>query len=449
MLQDLITEITRDPLDPSAPSIGHQPPKPVSFYLHSSRPAFYLSEGLACSGDRPLAYLLCQISRDSLEIGSSEALEWAIQRLRWNNSSLRTLVSFQAGGMAEPPPLPRRTPTPPLGSPSAAMKRQYDGNEKPADLPSRQRFSRSGGPSSLTSSHPDDNWRTLEAMDPPNHPSYQHRRLSSFSSIPPFDSPTQASQAARTLPSPSSLNLHIPANLGSGPPSVPSSAQSAHLQDLQHQVSVKTLALQTLQREYDSLLQKLERQRVRSGALAKKTEVSDAEINSLTNEKERLTDQVQLLEKQVDELQKTRDEARKMGSESASQYIEIVEMADQLQCKSVENKKAWDKERQLLTNRLREFEQRETASPRVTTEVRIPQILEQGNPGAVSGSEVSTVQWEVHRLKERITMLESSLQSARNESQTIREAALTLAGCGQRIDAAIDAGLLKQDERMS
>lgn len=31
MLQDLISEITRDPLDPSAPAIGHQPPKPVSF----------------------------------------------------------------------------------------------------------------------------------------------------------------------------------------------------------------------------------------------------------------------------------------------------------------------------------------------------------------------------------------------------------------------------------
>lgn len=31
MLQDLISEITKDPLDPSAPAIGHRPPKPVSF----------------------------------------------------------------------------------------------------------------------------------------------------------------------------------------------------------------------------------------------------------------------------------------------------------------------------------------------------------------------------------------------------------------------------------
>jgi hypothetical protein len=46
MLQDLISEITRDPFDPSLPSIGHQPPKPVSSYLHFSRPAFYLSERL-------------------------------------------------------------------------------------------------------------------------------------------------------------------------------------------------------------------------------------------------------------------------------------------------------------------------------------------------------------------------------------------------------------------
>lgn len=324
------------------------------------------------------------------------------------------------------------------------MKRQHDSSEKPIESSSRRSIQRSGGPSSLTSSQPDENWRALEAMDPPNHPSPQHRRLSSFSYIPPFGSPTQASQAARTLPSPSSLNLHIPSTSGSAPPSIPSSAQTAHLQDLQHQVSVKTLALQTLQKEYDSLLQKLERQRVRSGALEKKFEVSDAEINSLTDEREKLTDQVQFLEKHIEELQKTRDETRRMGTESASQYMKIVEMADRLQSRSVEDKKAWDKERQLLLKRLQAFEQGRAQLVEGTEDLTAKHgSLEDIIPAAVPRNDSSKLQWEIHRLKERIATLESSLQKAKNESHTIREVALTLAGCGQRIDDAIDGGLAK------
>ncbi|KAE9968092.1 hypothetical protein EG328_007794 [Venturia inaequalis] len=416
MLQDLISEITKDPLDPSAPAIGHQPPKPIS--------------------------------HDSLEIGSPEALEWAIQRLRWNNASLKTLVSIQASGLPEPPPLFRRTPTPPFESPTFGMKRQNDGSEKPIEFSSRRSLQRSGGPSSLTSSQPDDNWRALEAMDPPSHPSHQHRRLSSFSFVPPSGSPSQASQAARTLPSPSSLNPHSPSNSGSVPASGPSSAQTAHLQDLQHQVSVKTLALQTLQKEYDSLLQKLERQRVRSGALEKKFEVSDAEINSLTDEREKLTDQVQFLEQNVEELQKTRDETRRMGTESASQYMKIVEMADRLQSRSVEDKKAWNKERQLLLSRLQAFEQGLAESVEGREDFTAKRgFLEDENLAAIPENGSSILQWEVHQLKERISNLESSLHKAKRESHAIREAALTLAGCGQRIDAAIDAGLAKQEQR--
>jgi chromosome segregation ATPase len=137
---------------------------------------------------------------------------------------------------------------------------------------------------------------------------------------------------------------------------MPSSAHSSHLQDLQHQVSVKTLALQTLQREYDALLQKLERMRIRSQALEKKFEVSDAEINSLADEKERLANQVQTLEAQVEELQQARDEARKTGAESAAQYMKIVEMAGRLHGQGSEGRRSWDQERELMLARIRELE---------------------------------------------------------------------------------------------
>jgi hypothetical protein len=370
---------------------------------------------------------------------------------------MRNLVSLQTGASSEPPPLFRRTPpfeSPPL----AGIKRQHDGNEKAADAPSQNNsrcLQRSGGPPSLSSSLPDDNWRTLEAMDPPNHPSHR-RRLSSFS-VPPFESPNQAAQAARTLPSPSSLHLHIPSNLAPTPPQVQSSAQSAHLQDLQHQVSVKSLALQTLQREYDALLQKLERQRVRSQTLERKFEVSDAEINSLTDEREKLTAQVQTLETQVEELQQSRDEARRMGTESASQYMKIVEMADRLQGKGVEDKKAWEKERQTLLGRIRDLENGRippSAEALSSQDVQMSRKHAGESSGKVQttqqstnidpntiGAETTRLKWKVHHLSERMISLESALQTAKNESQAIRDAALTLAGCGQRIDTAANAAL--------
>jgi len=218
-------------------------------------------------------------------------------------------------------------------------------------------------------------------------------------------------------------------------------------------VSVKTLALQTLQREYDALLQKLERQRVRSQALEKKFEVSDVELNRLIDEKEQLTGQVQMLEAQVEELQQARDEARKMGTESASQYMKIVEMADRLQGKGVEDKRNWEREKEVLLGRIRALEDshtniRDEGTGSSVAEPGIQMLL--GHAEEVAKAESSAVvdatarlRREVHSLRERIKTLETALQTARDEVQAVREAALVLTGCGQRIDSAVNAVLGK------
>jgi predicted nucleic acid-binding Zn-ribbon protein len=268
------------------------------------------------------------------------------------------------------------------------------------------------------------------------------------------------------------------------PPSLPSisspspinssSAHLAHLQDLQHQVTVKQLALQTLQREYDSLLQKLERQRTKSQALEKKFEVSDAEINSLTDEKERLAGQVQLLETQVEELQQARDEARKMGADSVTQYMKIVEMAGRLQGRGVDDKKSWEKERENLLSRISELEGGPSQSSNFgqagsishgqqpfdgTQPFQTPTDVEQGFgthwPGGSTPSfmqdDTATLKHEILNLKERISALESTLKSALDESKTIREAALSLASVGQRLQNSTNSALLGIDrsEEMS
>lgn len=135
-------------------------------------------------------------------------------------------------------------------------------------------------------------------------------------------------------------------------PSTPSSsspafsAHSAHVQDLQHQVSTKTLALQTLQREHDSLLAAFSRQQTSYSTLDKKTKVADMEIKELTEEKIGLQSQVDNLEAQVEELFKSKEDAHQQSAASGAQYMKIMAMSSRLQAQSVTDQKKWKAEKQ-------------------------------------------------------------------------------------------------------
>jgi hypothetical protein len=268
----------------------------------------------------------------------------------------------------------------------------------------------------------------------------------------PPQSPMQAPQPIRSaiLPSPSSLNFpHVPNLPSISPPSTAAqtSAQSAHLQDLQHQISVKTLAFQTLQREYDSLLQKLERQRTKCATLEKKFEVSDVEINGLTDEKEKLHIQVATLENQVEELQQGRDEARRQLVANGAQYMRIMEMANRLQAQGAEDKKKWEAERGELEQRIRLLEeamvtgaedqpldedQLATASPTVST------MVLSHNPASSNPSQSETInvlRMEVGRLRSRTQTLETALQTMRRESIAIQVAARHLVDSSGKLES--------------
>jgi chromosome segregation ATPase len=261
----------------------------------------------------------------------------------------------------------------------------------------------------------------------------------------------QAPQPLRTaiLPSPSSLNFPNAPTLPSiSPPSAAgqTSAQSAHLQDLQHQISVKTLAFQTLQREYDSLLQKLERQRAKCATLEKKFEVSDVEINSLTDEKEKLQMQLSTLETQVEEIQQSRDESRRQLVANGAQYMRIMEMANRLQAQGAEDKKKWEAERTELEQRIHtleeamvtgtentpsEAENHSSASP-VNSSVTLLH-----NPAASNTSQLETInvlRAEVGRLRSRTQALETALQTMRRESISIQAAARQLGDSSDMIE---------------
>jgi uncharacterized tellurite resistance protein B-like protein len=253
----------------------------------------------------------------------------------------------------------------------------------------------------------------------------------------------QAPQPVRSniLPSPSSLNYpNAPNLLSISSPSITGqrSAQSAHLQDLQHQISVKTIAFQTLQREYDSLLHKLERQRTKCATLEKKFEVSDVEINSLTEEKERMNLQVATLETQVEELQRSRDEARRLLIDNGTQYMRIMEMANRLQGQGAEDKKKWETEKTEMEQRIRLLEEAMvTGAGQAPSEVENNPHASSGEhslvhpprsttPNAPQSETINVLRAEVGRLRSRNQTLETALQTMRRESTFIQTAARQL-----------------------
>ncbi|KAI9749072.1 MAG: hypothetical protein M4579_007016 [Chaenotheca gracillima] len=141
------------------------------------------------------------------------------------------------------------------------------------------------------------------------------------------------------------------------------SPQTAHFQDLQHQVSTKSLALQTLQQEHDSLLAAFSRAQTRCSTFEKKVQVSDTEISNLTEERIKLQSQVDAFETQVEELVRSRDEARKQSVANGGQYMKIMEMASQLEAQGSADKKKftsekdeWAQERESLNQRIAHLE---------------------------------------------------------------------------------------------
>jgi predicted nucleic acid-binding Zn-ribbon protein len=248
-----------------------------------------------------------------------------------------------------------------------------------------------------------------------------------------------------TLPSPSSLTFpKAPILPAISPPSATgqTSVQSTRMQDLQHQISVKTLALQTLQHEYDGLLQKLERQRSKCATLEKKLEISDVEINNLTDEKERLNMQAATLEVQVEDLQNSRDEARRQLVANGTQYMRIMDMANKLQGQGAEDKKKWEAERTELEQRIHLLEE-----AMVTGTAQAPSSC--ASPGASSvvhthettmssASQleiINLLRTEVTRLRSRTQTLESALQTIRREGISIRTAAQKLVESSGRLES--------------
>ncbi|KAF1964872.1 hypothetical protein BU23DRAFT_49472 [Bimuria novae-zelandiae CBS 107.79] len=287
---------------------------------------------------------------------------------------------------------------------------------------------------------------------PPTTNSPHHTASSSGSVFMGPHSPLQAPQPTRPtmLPSPSSMHFSSVSTLAPISPPVPAAtqaaAQSTFLQDLQHQISVKTIAHQSLQREYENLLQKLDRQRTKCATLEKKFEVSDVEINNLTDEKEMLLAQVAAMERQVEELQESRDESRRQLVANGAQYMRIMEMANRLQAQSAEDKKRWDAEKAELQQRIRVLEEAmvtgtDSDHPDRSPPPSIIFAYSSGSRASPSTETINVLRGEIGRLRIRTQTLEKALQTTKEEGMSIQEAAKTLMNSGGKIEQATRGAL--------
>ena len=161
-------------------------------------------------------------------------------------------------------------------------------------------------------------------------------------------SPMQAPQTSRLLPSPSSMSFAGSSIL---PPMSPSVYQSksphtAHLQELQHQLSTKSLAFQILQGEHDKLLAAFSRSQTRCATLDRKSQASETEINNLSEDQMRMQAQIEAYESQIEDLQQSRDEAWRQSAANGAQYMQIIDMSSKLQAKEVIESRRWQEERE-------------------------------------------------------------------------------------------------------
>lgn len=261
-------------------------------------------------------------------------------------------------------------------------------------------------------------------------------------------SPMQTQGPYRTLPSPSSINY--PAAASGLPaaysPSINQSVHNAHLQDLQHQISTKTLALQTLQREHDQLLGAFSRSQIRCSTLDKKSQVSDHEINSLTEEKIRLQAQVETLETQVEELLNAKDEVQKQTTADAAQWRQIVAMSSQLQAQGAEEAKrykadreSWERDRDGLQRRITELESGSLTL--VDTNRSADSAVSISSDDILTSTSLDSLRAEIVRLRSKCADMEVALQDLRRVTEQMDRVMGEFANIRERITVQTRHGL--------
>ncbi|KAK0890153.1 hypothetical protein LTR91_025860 [Friedmanniomyces endolithicus] len=378
-------------------------------------------------------------------------VRWVLERLRLTKQELADAARRvqQPAYFFPHPPAPTGLLSRP-DSPGNSLKRaaEWSANDN-----STSKRPRSGD--SPESQVPHSIYDRRASIDFPTRNIYSPQQTESapLSAYPRTLSPSLAGRPLRPLPSPSSLAYPNSAATSLPPPTVhpgspaPSyqasasihttstnSVTSAHIADLQHQVTLKSLSLQTLQSEYSGLLQKLQRERVKSQTIEKKTTVSEQEVNDLTGRTEDLTEQVKNLEQQLEESEKKRDSERADTAKEKEQWSRMLDMSNRLQGKLAAERQTAVEERDALKRRagglVGEVKDGESSPIDASTATALTgteasgvdqrQILHT-TPQEHASGDVTILNRENGLLKARVDFLVAALQEAKRKNLELGE----------------------------
>ncbi|KAF3901648.1 hypothetical protein ABW21_db0207480 [Orbilia brochopaga] len=229
---------------------------------------------------------------------------------------------------------------------------------------------------------------------------------------------TDESEPQEPMTSPSLENIK--------PGSQPHSLQAYNdlVADLQHKLSTKTLALETLQKEHERLLGAYSRQQTRSAAIQRKCTVADAEIVSLSAERDRLQEALEQSETQVQDLTEQRDSINKRLISRVKEYSSIFQLASQMEKLSIVELNKWKERESLLRSRIVE---RDQAIEDIQQRFALSQSSEEGrradsSPGQdTDTNEAAFLRRENQVLKERVQELEATVHESKQEVSRMEE----------------------------
>ncbi|KAK3675213.1 hypothetical protein LTR78_004722 [Recurvomyces mirabilis] len=376
--------------------------------------------------------------------GSVRTVQWVLDRLRYAKGDMVEAgrrVHAPAYFFPHPPApstVPSRLDSPPRMLKRSAMweKDEYSNVKRP----------RSGGSPGMADSVMYDHRRA--SVDFSGRSAYSPQAIESapLSAYPRQGSP---GRLFRPLPSPSSLAYPQSAAASLPPPTVhpgsptmsyqastsihtatTDSATSAHIANLQHQVTLKSLSLQSLQSEYSTLLQKLQREKLKSQTIEKKTTVSEQEVNDLTGKNEDLSEQVVSLQSQLEESERKRDNERVETGKEKEQWSRMLDMSNRLQAKLAGERQGLAEERDHLRRVIQHLEQQTSSrtdhGPNSAVSADgLPSFTSVNGSKTKSGyngnanSDADGLRREVMSMRERVATLTEALQKVQSRSQEL------------------------------
>jgi len=191
-------------------------------------------------------------------------------------------------------------------------------------------------------------------------------------------------------------------------------------------VTLKTLSLQTLQSEYSSLLQKVQRDKLRSQTIEKKAAVAEDELNGLTTRNEELTEQIKLLQSNLEDSEHRGENTQKEFAREKSQWVKMLDMHVRLQAKGAEAKKVWDEEKAHLLETIAaaetgrqvggNSEQEVTSSANKSLHVSSAKATAEQVLNTEEARELQSLRHEVGSLSVQIAALRKALDDVRSLS---------------------------------